>query len=273
MAETRPSPRVLVYEDELNDEFTGLADANGLMTIAGFGSLLSERSARYTFPNLVNFRAGQLHGWRRVFAHTADVFFARGIARPDTGEVASLSVERIKAASPSASASASSSATTPTTTATTPTASSEPLVVSLFEVPATADSVAAFIAREHEFRFVAVEPCDLLQGRPLGRRAVVCAANTDADYRAMRCPPQEWERRWGVHGIQAVWGRADVLPCRAYLRHCVLAARSLGPQAERSFLHATYLADRRTTIAEHLARDPSIMDERPPPALAERYNG
>ncbi|KAG2427811.1 hypothetical protein HXX76_012135 [Chlamydomonas incerta] len=253
---TPGSSRLLVYEDELDDEFTGLADSDGLMTIAGFGSLLSERSARYTFPNLVNFRAGQVHGWRRVFAHTADVFFARGIARPDTGEVASLSVERLPASS---SSSASSS-------------SPEPLVVSLFEVPATPASVAAFIGREHEFRFVGVEPTDLA-GRPLGRKAVVCAANTDADYRAMRCPPPEWERRWGVHGIQAVWGRDDVLPCRAYLRHCVLAAASLGPQAERSFLHATYLADRRTTIAQHLARDPTIMEERPPPALAERYNG
>eukprot|EP00198_Chlamydomonas_reinhardtii_P011224 XP_001700561.1 predicted protein [Chlamydomonas reinhardtii] len=205
------------------------------MTVAGFGSLLSERSARFTFPNLVNFRAGQIHGWRRVFAHTADVFFVRGIARPDT----------VRGAAPS---------------------------LPYMCVPATRDSVAAFIGREHEFRFVAVQPADL-EGRALGRKAVVCAANTDADYKAMRCPPQEWERRWGVHGIQAVWGRGDVLPCRAYLRHCVLAAASLGPEAEHSFLHATYLADRRTTIAQHLARDPTIMEEQPPPALAERYNG
>ncbi len=48
---------------------------------------------------------------------------------------------------------------------------------------------------------------------------------------------------------QAVWGRADVLPCRAYLRHCVLAAASLGPEAERSFLHATYLADRCVCVS------------------------
>lgn len=30
---------------------------------------------------------------RRVFAHTCEIFFARGIARPETGEVSSLSVE------------------------------------------------------------------------------------------------------------------------------------------------------------------------------------
>lgn len=32
------------------------------MTIAGFGSLLSERSARSTFPDLTNFRVGRVAG-------------------------------------------------------------------------------------------------------------------------------------------------------------------------------------------------------------------
>lgn len=53
----------------------------------------TERSARSTFPDLANFRPARLAGWRRVFAHTADVFFARGIARPETGEISSLSCE------------------------------------------------------------------------------------------------------------------------------------------------------------------------------------
>lgn len=75
---------------------------------------------------------------------------------------------------------------------------------------------------------------------------VVCARNTDADYRAARCPPGEWSRRWGVHGIERVWldAASPVFPCRVYLRHCVLAARSLGCEVEDSFLRDTYLADR-----------------------------
>ena len=37
--------------------------------------------------------------------------------------------------------------------------------------------------------------------------------------------------------------RDDVLPCRLYLRHCVLAARGLGsPAALDSFLDSTFLA-------------------------------
>ncbi|GLC37646.1 hypothetical protein PLESTB_000798000 [Pleodorina starrii] len=281
--------RELVYKDELDDEFTGLAGDDGLMTVAGFGSLLSERSARYTFPNLVNFRTGWVQGWRRVFAHTADVFFVRGIARPETGEISSLSLEpwpetQPQPQPPGTPNGTATAAADPTSlpSPSPPSAAAAPLddsrrrsrgvVVSLFEVPYTPSNVEAFISREHEFRFVAVEPLELPGARPIGRRAVVCARNTDADYRAGRCPPAEWNRRWSVHGIDRVW-RDDVLPCRVYLRHCVLAARSLGREAEESFLYDTYLADRRTTVGEHLLAHPDIMDERPPPELAERYNG
>ncbi len=35
----------------------------------------------------------QLPGWRRVFSHTCPIFFQRGIARPATGEISSLSCE------------------------------------------------------------------------------------------------------------------------------------------------------------------------------------
>jgi hypothetical protein len=55
-----------------------------------------------------------------------DIFFARGIARPETREVSSLSVEEHPGAE---------------------------IVVSLFEVEASPESIAAFIQREHEFRW------------------------------------------------------------------------------------------------------------------------
>ena len=68
-------------------------DEEGVISVAGFGSLLSESSARSTFPDLRNFRAGKVRGYRRIFAHTASVFFQRGIARPETREISSLSCE------------------------------------------------------------------------------------------------------------------------------------------------------------------------------------
>ncbi|GMP76454.1 hypothetical protein CsSME_00033121 [Camellia sinensis var. sinensis] len=80
---------------ELNDEsdFERIISPDGLLTICGFGSLLSERSARSTFPELINFRVARLNGFRRIFAHVAPVFFDRGIANPQTKEMSSLSVE------------------------------------------------------------------------------------------------------------------------------------------------------------------------------------
>jgi hypothetical protein len=57
----------------------------------------------------------------------------------------------------------------------------------------------------------------------------------------MRCPPEEWQQRYGVHGISRVW-YDDLLPCRVYLRHCVLAAQGFCPEAHNSFLDATFLS-------------------------------
>ena len=71
------------------------ARAAGKVTIVGFGSLLSARSAASTFGEgaLSNFRPGLIRHFRRVFAHVAPIFIERDIARVDTREMASLSVE------------------------------------------------------------------------------------------------------------------------------------------------------------------------------------
>lgn len=97
-------------------DFETIVSPDGLISICGFGSLLSgtynqvtflitivvfmfsnflsfgrpiflcepERSARSTFPDLINFRVAKLNGFRRVFAHAAPIFFERGIAKPET---------------------------------------------------------------------------------------------------------------------------------------------------------------------------------------------
>jgi hypothetical protein len=67
--------------------------------------------------------------------------------------------------------------------------------------------------------------------------------------------------------------RDDVLPCRVYLRHCVLASQKLGQLACDSFLDHTYLADRTTTVRQYLYRNPRIMTEKPPDSLVNRYSG
>ncbi|KAK6146192.1 hypothetical protein DH2020_020061 [Rehmannia glutinosa] len=91
--ETPPPPDTLPFELKIESDFDQIVSPDGLVSICGFGSLLSERSARSTFPDLLNFRVAKLRGFRRVFAHVAPIFFERGIAKPETKEISSLSVE------------------------------------------------------------------------------------------------------------------------------------------------------------------------------------
>ncbi|CAM6126735.1 unnamed protein product [Calypogeia fissa] len=230
---------------ELSDAaaFGVVANEKGLISICGFGSLLSGKSARYTFPNLLNFRVAVLPGFRRVFAHVAPVFLERGIANVATKEISSLSVEPCPG---------------------------ESVVVTVFEI--SISEVPAFIEREHEFRFLAVTLFSL-QGEALSSKAVICARYSDQEYRQYRCQDnEEYHRRYGRFNIEKIW-RDDILPCRVYLRHCVLAAKNLSQAAYDSFLDHTFLGDRTTTIRQHLATDQQIMQEEPPPSLRERYGG
>ncbi|XP_044484976.1 uncharacterized protein LOC123210586 [Mangifera indica] len=232
---------------QLNEEsdFYQLLSPEALISICGFGSLLSEHSARNTFPDLINFRAAKLNGFRRVFAHTAPVFFERGIAKPETKEISSLSVEPFEG---------------------------ETLIVTVFEIQKS--EIPAFIRREHEFRFLAVFP-ETLDGKPSTNPAVLCARSSDEEFFQIRCKGSKeiYFQHYGQYNIDKIW-RDDILPCRVYLRHCVLAAKNLGNEAYNNFLDHTFLGDRKTTIREYLATTGSgIMEEEPPESLKSRYGG
>ncbi|KAL5785140.1 hypothetical protein ACOSQ2_007532 [Xanthoceras sorbifolium] len=230
--------------DEESD-FYQILSPGGRISICGFGSLLSESSARSTFPDLIDFRLAKLHGFRRVFAHAAPIFFERGIAIPETKEISSLSVEPCKG---------------------------EILIVTVFEIQKS--EVPAFIRREHEFRFLAVVP-ETLDEKPFTNRAVLCARSSNEEFFQIRCKGSKeiYFQHYGRYNINKIW-RDDILPCRVYLRHCVLAAKNLGDAAYNNFLDHTYLGDRKTTIREYLATTGSgIMEEEPPESLKSRYGG
>ncbi|CAL4907627.1 unnamed protein product [Urochloa decumbens] len=226
-------------------DFAAVAAPGGRISVVGFGSLLSERSARSTFPDLEGFRVAALRGFRRVFAHAAPIFFERGIAVEVTKEFSSLSVEPCEG---------------------------EMIVVTVFEIKE--EEVPAFIEREHEFRFLAVVP-EGFDGVPFTNQAVVCARYSDEEYFKERCQGSKeiYNQRYGRFNIDKIW-RDDILPCRLYLRHCVLAAKNLGEPAYSNFLDHTYLGDRKTTIREYLATTGAgIMEEEPPELLKSRYGG
>ncbi|GMP76455.1 hypothetical protein CsSME_00033121 [Camellia sinensis var. sinensis] len=232
---------------ELNDEsdFERIISPDGLLTICGFGSLLSERSARSTFPELINFRVARLNGFRRIFAHVAPVFFDRGIANPQTKEMSSLSVEPCEG---------------------------ETLIVTVFGIKKS--EIPSFLQREHEFRFLAVLP-ETLDGKLFTSPAVLCARFSDEEYLQIRCKGSQeiYFQRYGQYNIHKIW-RDDILPCRLYLRHCILAAKNLGDEAYNNFLDHTFLGDRKTTIREYLVTTGSgIMEEEPLESIKAIYSG
>mmetsp|Transcript_30509 Transcript_30509/g.86233 ORF Transcript_30509/g.86233 Transcript_30509/m.86233 type:complete len:112 (+) Transcript_30509:172-507(+) len=68
--------------------------SSGPQTILAYGALLSERSARLTFPYLQNFRLARVSGLRRVFAHPHLFLISQEVLDPSkTLRIASLSAE------------------------------------------------------------------------------------------------------------------------------------------------------------------------------------
>lgn len=128
--------------------------------------------------------------------------------------------------------------------------------------------------RELEFRFLAVVP-ETLDGKPFDFPAVLCARYSDEEFFQVRCKGSKeiYFQHYGRYNINKIW-RDDILPCRAYLRHCVLAAKNLSDAAHSNFLEHTFLGDRKTTIREYLATTGAgIMEEEPPESLKTRYGG
>jgi hypothetical protein len=230
------------------------AKADEFITILGLGSLLSERSSRMTFPALQNFRLGRIPNYRRVFGHPAPIFFQRGIANQETKEMSSLSAEYVEG--------------------------HPGFVCTIYEVPnddmmeAGGMPSKAYLEREEEFDIIPVPYIDFETGEEK-QGGILCARFTDDGYIA-RWGKERFEKHYGTYGIDTIWGwkrDSGLLPCATYLRHCTLAAKSMGPACYDSFLDETFLADRTTTIRTYLAANPQIMTTEPPPELAVRYGG
>ena len=234
--------------------------SDNFVSIVGFGSLLSKNSALYTSPNLRNFSVVRVRGYRRVFAHTSPIFFSRNIARKETREIASLSVEECEDAS---------------------------FIGCRFEIPM--EEYPALAMREAEFNFTAVVTRDVETNEVVGEedvKSVCCVRGSDALYTSQYCKRVLFEGREEISfececvkcalkefGEPMIWTDELIFPTRTYCRHCVLAARGLGKAVEDDFLDNTFLADRKTRLREHLERDPSILEELPPESLAVRYGG
>lgn len=218
------------------------------LTMLGYGALLSESSSRLTFPHLTNFRHVRVKGLRRVFAHPHLFLLKEGVVEyPSTLKIASLSAE--------------------------PAPNEISFVVAAFEVVLDESQRSAFLQREPEYKietteFYALEECGDGSDESLGA-GVICLASKDTDIDLTTNPDS----------IKTVWNwsyESGILPLSMYLRHCLLAVEKAGGSAHKSFLKDTYLADRRTTLAEYLDGHgdevmASVVDI--PPHLTARFSG
>ena len=230
----------------------GASDAK--ITILGLGSLLSERSSRTTFPDLENFRLARVPNYRRVFGHPASIFFQRGIANLETKEISSLSAE--------------------------PCEGHPGFICSVFEVPnrdIMKDGIPsqAFLEREEEFNIapgVEYSPLDDPGKRGQG---ILCTASSDEAYLS-RWGEEHFQQQYKKYGVDTIWGwneNSGLRPCAVYLRHCYLAAKSMGDACFQSFLDETFLVDRRTTVRGYIEKHPEVLGTQPPKELVGRYSG
>lgn len=199
-----------------------------MISVIGYGSLLSEQSARETVPELENFRLVEVPGYRRIFNKVGIVFFSRHGASEADLEIASCSTQAYDGIS---------------------------IVCSQFEC-----SEKAFLGlyeREHRFRWVEVETLDQRGERSLGR---ICTGFNDQDYRLNKCiTDDEYQRRVGRFYSGSLW-RDDILPFPRYLAFCLQAASSQGEAVLDNFLDSSYLADGITSIRSYLKSAPALAD-------------
>jgi len=235
----------------MSSDETANDDSTEFITILGLGSLLSERSSRVTFPDLNNFRLGRVMNYRRVFGHPASVFFQNGIANQETLEMSSLSAE-YEEGFPG-------------------------FICSIYEIPnndmmKNGIPSMTYLEREEEFDIVSVPYIDSGETKEGG---ILCTKSTDETF-LTRWGKERFKKNYEEYGLTTIWGwerNSGLRPCAPYLRHCTLAAESMGQECYDSFLDETFLVDRKTTIRSYLKANPQVMTTKPPPGLEERYGG
>eukprot|EP00980_Cylindrotheca_fusiformis_P011666 scaffold2751_cov131-Cylindrotheca_fusiformis.AAC.33 len=226
------------------------------VTILGYGALLSEDSARLTFPHLSSFRLVRLHCMRRVFSHPHLFLLAQDLIDPSESScLASLSTEPC------------------------PNEPEVGFVAAAFDVELDEEQRRAFVEREGEYDMQTCPyyPLDKpKEANELAGHGLICVARCNDD--SLPSLLDAGRSRLNALG-KTVWNwepGSGLRPADMYLRHCLLAVKKAGPAAEQSFLNDTYLIDRSTTLSKYLRKDGNlerVMNAKPPERLKRRFNG
>lgn len=201
-----------------------------MVSVVGYGSLLSERSARETVPGLRNFRLVEVPGYKRIFNKVGVVFFSRHAEDPDAIEIASCSTQADDTSS---------------------------IICCQFECSET--EYEALYEREHRFNWVVVGTIDL-QGNVA--KGLMCTGSSDVEYRSNKCASEaEYFDRVGQYYKGLLW-RDDILPYPRYLAFCLQAAAGQSPAVLDNFLDHTFLADGETSIRTYISQHRFLNDWR-----------
>lgn len=252
-------------ENTQNSDIPETLRGDGPTTILAYGALLSESSARLTFPQLANFRLVRIRGYRRVFGHPHLFLISQNVvdlADPSL-RLASLSAEKVVISHYTSPAEEDAAG----------------FVVAAFDVELDEEQRHAFMERERAYQFAKVPYYDIdsdCVALPRGRGLICLAGSNDEELpEVLRSVRDRIRHQLG----QGVWNwkcDSGLLPADVYLRHCLLAVEKAGPIAIQSFINETYLADRKTTVAEYLDMDNNrerVMAARPPDHLTKRFSG
>jgi hypothetical protein len=197
-----------------------------MITVVGYGSLLSEESARKTAPGLSGFRLVSVTGYKRIFNKVGIIFLQTGIADINTPYLSSCATR-----------------SAPEVT----------IVCSAFEC-----SEAEFLniyEREHRFRWIEVALSSAVS-QDAGR---ICTEYNDTDYRLNKCVTDKvYFERVGRYYTGKIW-RNDILPNKRYLALCLKAAATHGTQVLDNFLDTSFLADGTTPLRRYLAEHPDAV--------------
>lgn len=190
----------------------------GFVTIAGYGSLMDEASARATTPSLFNWRLGVIQGYGRVFDLISIIRVQKGQARGDY-----------------------------LTTCTARPMHGCSLHVCLYDIPFR--ELEQLTTRERRLNSEEVTAVQDSDG--LACSCVLFTRYSDERYRRERATTDEkWHEEVGQFYAGEKIYVEDRLPVPAYLAECLSAYRRIAD--EDNFLDNSFLGDARTSIRAYI---------------------
>ncbi len=200
-----------------------------LITIIGFGSLLSKKSSKITCPKLRNFRKIRVNGYQRIF----------NLASPTAINFINNNAINISACS-------------------TIKKDNSGFLAIAFDI--TEDQWENFANRESGYQLLPVEFTNEENNTDTG---ILCVNFNNNHLENHHTSKDLLIKLRGELNYTADIIRNDILPWEIYLDYCINSAKKLGEDYLNSFLDESFLADETTTIREYLKANPNALKNLP----------